>query len=84
MYAPSPNIPSPQVNLVVRSPLETRVDPAEQTVDLNRPAVFKCAVLGHPVKGIRWYKDGRQLHRGSRWVRPGNPNPSKPCSPFLR
>ena len=55
-----------QVNLVVRSPLETRVDPAEQTVDLNRPAVFKCAVLGHPVKGIGWYKDGRQLHRGSR------------------
>ena len=60
-----PLLPS-QVDLVVRSPLETRVDPAEQTVDLNRPAVFKCAVLGHPVKGISWFKDGRQLHRGSR------------------
>jgi hypothetical protein len=57
-----------EVDVLVRSPLETRVDPAEQTVDLNRPAVFKCAVLGHPVKEISWYKDGRQLHRGNRWV----------------
>ena len=57
-----------EVELVVRSPLETRVDPPEQTVDLNRPAMFKCAVLGHPVKEISWYKDGRQLHRGNRQV----------------
>ena len=55
-----------EVELLVRSPLETRVDPAEQTVDLNRPAVFRCAVLGHPVKEISWFKDGRQLHRGNR------------------
>ncbi len=56
-----------EVELVVRSPLETRVDPVDQTVDLNRPAVFRCAVLGHPVKEISWYKDGRQIHRGNRY-----------------
>ncbi len=55
-----------QVDLTVRSPLETRVTPAVQTVDLERPASFTCAVLGHPVKDIRWFRNGRQLDKGHR------------------
>ncbi len=54
------------VELTVRSPLETRVTPARQTVDLERPAAFECAVLGHPVKEIAWLKNGRQVEKGHR------------------
>ena len=50
-----------QVELTVRSPLETRVTPSRQTVDLDRPAAFACAVLGHPVKEIAWLRNGRQV-----------------------
>ena len=55
-----------EVDLTVQSPLETRVAPASQTVDLNKAAVFRCNVLGHPVKEISWYRNGRQLQMGHR------------------
>ncbi len=55
-----------QLDLVVRSPLETRVEPKRQVVDLNQPAVFTCAVLGHPVKEISWFHNGVQLRTGHR------------------
>ena len=58
-----------EVELVVTSPLETRVSPVSQTVDLGRPAVFRCAVLGHPVKEIGWYKDGVRVQGGGRRYR---------------
>ncbi len=43
-----------------------RVEPSEQTVDLERRATFECAVLGHPVKEIAWYKNGYKLEMGHR------------------
>ena len=55
-----------RVELTVRSPLETRVTPRRQTVDLDRPAAFACAVLGHPVKEILWFRNGRQIEKGHR------------------
>lgn len=55
-----------EVDLTVQSPLETRVEPKSQIVDLNKAAVFACNVLGHPVKEISWYRNGRQLQMGHR------------------
>jgi len=49
------------IELVVRSPLETRVRPGEQTVDLGRPAAMACDVLGHPIKEISWYRNGEKV-----------------------
>lgn len=55
-----------EIELVVKSPLETVVRPESQIVDLNTPAFFTCKVLGHPVSQITWFKDGRALQMGSR------------------
>jgi hypothetical protein len=46
--------------------LRVRVTPPEQTVDANRPALFECAVKGHPVDEVAWYKNARRLEMGYR------------------
>ncbi len=55
-----------RVELTVMSPLETRVRPRSQTVDLDRAASFECDVLGHPVKEILWLRNGRRVDQGHR------------------
>ncbi|XP_047984025.1 Down syndrome cell adhesion molecule-like protein Dscam2 isoform X49 [Leguminivora glycinivorella] len=47
--------------LTVTAPLKTTVEPATQTVDFGRPAVFTCKYEGNPVKTITWLKDGKDM-----------------------
>ncbi|KAJ8721463.1 hypothetical protein PYW07_002238 [Mythimna separata] len=47
--------------LTVTAPLKTTVEPATQTVDFGRPAVFTCRYEGNPVKTITWLKDGKDM-----------------------
>ncbi|KAI5642678.1 immunoglobulin domain-containing protein [Phthorimaea operculella] len=47
--------------LTVTAPLKATVEPATQTVDFGRPAVFTCRYEGNPVKTITWLKDGKDL-----------------------
>ncbi|KAI8422223.1 hypothetical protein MSG28_006118 [Choristoneura fumiferana] len=47
--------------LTVTAPLKTSVEPATQTVDFGRPAVFTCKYEGNPVKTITWLKDGKDM-----------------------
>ncbi|GBP44660.1 Hemicentin-2 [Eumeta japonica] len=48
--------------LTVTAPLKATVEPATQTVDFGRPAVFTCRYEGNPVKTITWLKDGKDLN----------------------
>lgn len=43
------------------APLKATVEPATQTVDFGRPAVFTCRYEGNPVKTITWLKDGKDM-----------------------
>ncbi|XP_037298235.1 Down syndrome cell adhesion molecule-like protein Dscam2 [Manduca sexta] len=47
--------------LTVTAPLKATVEPATQTVDFGRPAVFTCRYEGNPVKTITWLKDGKDI-----------------------
>ncbi|KOB76283.1 Dscam [Operophtera brumata] len=47
--------------LTVTAPLKATVEPATQTVDFGRPAVFTCRYEGNPVKTITWFKDGKDM-----------------------
>ncbi|XP_053612837.1 cell adhesion molecule Dscam1 isoform X24 [Plodia interpunctella] len=47
--------------LTVTAPLKTAVEPATQTVDFGRPAIFTCKYEGNPVKTITWLKDGKDM-----------------------
>ncbi|XP_022815129.1 Down syndrome cell adhesion molecule-like protein Dscam2 isoform X46 [Spodoptera litura] len=47
--------------LTVTAPLKATVEPATQTVDFGRPAVFTCRYEGNPVKTITWLKDGKDM-----------------------
>ncbi|XP_060803989.1 cell adhesion molecule Dscam2 isoform X45 [Amyelois transitella] len=47
--------------LTVTAPLKATVEPATQTVDFGRPAVFTCKYEGNPVKTITWLKDGKDM-----------------------
>ncbi|XP_046962720.1 Down syndrome cell adhesion molecule-like protein Dscam2 isoform X33 [Vanessa cardui] len=48
--------------LTVTAPLKSTVEPATQTVDFGRPAVFTCRYEGNPVKTITWLKDGKDMN----------------------
>lgn len=48
--------------LTVTAPLKATVEPATQTVDFGRPAVFTCRYEGNPVKTITWLKDGKDMN----------------------
>ncbi|XP_052739507.1 cell adhesion molecule Dscam2 isoform X47 [Bicyclus anynana] len=48
--------------LTVTAPLKAAVEPATQTVDFGRPAVFTCRYEGNPVKTITWLKDGKDMN----------------------
>ncbi|XP_039751106.1 Down syndrome cell adhesion molecule-like protein Dscam2 isoform X5 [Pararge aegeria] len=48
--------------LTVTAPLKSAVEPATQTVDFGRPAVFTCRYEGNPVKTITWLKDGKDMN----------------------
>ncbi|XP_050665035.1 cell adhesion molecule Dscam2 isoform X2 [Leptidea sinapis] len=48
--------------LTVTAPLKSTVEPATQTVDFGRPAVFTCRYEGNPVKTITWFKDGKDMN----------------------
>ena len=50
-----------EVNLTVRSALDTLVAPSQQTIDLNQAAVFACTVTGYPQQQIYWTKNGEPL-----------------------
>ena len=41
-----------EVNLTVRSALDTLVTPSQQTIDLNQAAIFTCTVTGHPPQNV--------------------------------
>ncbi|CAB3223434.1 unnamed protein product [Arctia plantaginis] len=47
--------------LTVTAPLKATVEPATQTVDFGRPAVFTCRYEGNPVKTVTWLKDGKDM-----------------------
>ncbi|KAM3964156.1 LOW QUALITY PROTEIN: Down syndrome cell adhesion molecule 1 [Aphomia sociella] len=48
--------------LTVTAPLKAAVEPATQTVDFGRPAVFTCKYEGNPVKTVTWLKDGKDMN----------------------
>ena len=50
-----------EVNLTVRSALDTLVAPAQQTIDLNQAAVFNCEVTGYPQQTVYWTRNGEAL-----------------------
>lgn len=45
--------------LTVTAPLSANIEPAVQTIDFGRPAVFTCHFSGNPIKTMRWMKDGK-------------------------
>ncbi|XP_059621855.1 cell adhesion molecule Dscam2 [Phlebotomus argentipes] len=47
--------------LTVTAPLSAKIDPASQTIDFGRPAVFTCHFSGNPIKTISWMKDGKSI-----------------------
>ncbi|XP_065563443.1 cell adhesion molecule Dscam1-like isoform X11 [Artemia franciscana] len=47
--------------LTVTAPLSASVEPASQTAEYGRPAVFTCNPEGNPIKSLSWYKDGKAL-----------------------
>ena len=58
-----------EVNLTVRSALDTLVTPSQQTIDLNQAAIFTCTVTGHPPQNVYWIKNGQTLPLdGQRYV----------------
>ncbi|XP_059046523.1 cell adhesion molecule Dscam2 isoform X40 [Achroia grisella] len=48
--------------LTVTAPLKAAVEPATQTVDFGRPAVFTCKYEGNPIKTVTWLKDGKDMN----------------------
>lgn len=44
------------------APLKSTVEPATQTVDFGRPAVFTCRYEGNPIKTVTWLKDGKDMN----------------------
>lgn len=50
-----------EVNLTVRSSLDTLVTPSQQTIDLNQAAIFTCTVTGYPKQHVYWIKNGQTL-----------------------
>ncbi|XP_013136799.1 PREDICTED: LOW QUALITY PROTEIN: Down syndrome cell adhesion molecule-like protein Dscam2 [Papilio polytes] len=48
--------------LTVTAPLKSTVEPATQTVDFGRPAVFTCRYEGNPIKTVTWLKDGKDMN----------------------
>lgn len=34
--------------------------PARHTVQVGQPAMFSCAVSGHPIHFVRWMKNGKE------------------------
>ncbi|XP_048480561.1 Down syndrome cell adhesion molecule-like protein Dscam2 isoform X1 [Plutella xylostella] len=55
--------------LTVTAPLKTTVEPATQTIDFGRPAVFTCRYEGNPVKTITWLKDGKDMNHHDATLR---------------
>ncbi|XP_047520331.1 Down syndrome cell adhesion molecule-like protein Dscam2 isoform X18 [Pieris napi] len=55
--------------LTVTAPLKTAVEPATQTVDFGRPAVFTCRYEGNPIKTITWLKDGKDMNHHDHVLR---------------
>ncbi|XP_072939088.1 cell adhesion molecule Dscam1 isoform X19 [Epargyreus clarus] len=55
--------------LTVTAPLKATVEPATQTVDFGRPAVFTCRYEGNPVKTITWLKDGKDMNHHDAMLR---------------
>lgn len=55
--------------LTVTAPLKATVEPATQTVDFGRPAVFTCRYEGNPVKTITWFKDGKDMKHHDAMLR---------------
>lgn len=55
--------------LTVTAPLRAHVEPATQTVDFGRPAVFTCRHEGNPVRTLGWLKDGRDIHHAEPVLR---------------
>ncbi|XP_074653669.1 cell adhesion molecule Dscam1-like [Tubulanus polymorphus] len=47
--------------LTVTAPLSVHVEPSHQIVDVGNTASFNCTIYGHPVKSIKWYKNGKIL-----------------------
>lgn len=47
--------------LTVTAPLSSKIEPAVQTIDFGRPAVFACEYTGNPIKTISWMKDGKPI-----------------------
>lgn len=56
-----------EVNLTVRSALDSHVEPTRQTVDLNHPALFRCTTTGYPQQRMFWLRNGQPLHLGHRY-----------------
>lgn len=55
--------------LTVTAPLKSTVEPATQTVDFGRPAVFTCRYEGNPIKTITWLKDGKDMNHHDAMLR---------------
>ncbi|CAH1154339.1 unnamed protein product [Phaedon cochleariae] len=55
--------------LTVTAPLKAKIEPAVQTVDFGRPAVFTCKFEGNPIKTISWLKDGHPMDHSDAVLR---------------
>ncbi|CAK1540555.1 unnamed protein product [Leptosia nina] len=55
--------------LTVTAPLKAAVEPATQTVDFGRPAVFTCRFEGNPIKTTTWLKDGKDMNHHDHVLR---------------
>ena len=59
-----------EVNLTVRSNLDTLVSPTQQIIDLGQEATFACKVTGSPKQHVFWTKNGQDLQiDGQRCVK---------------
>lgn len=46
--------------------LSARVEPVVQVVDVGKTANLSCRIGGHPVHGVQWTLNGRNLVKGAR------------------
>ncbi|RWS15521.1 Down syndrome cell adhesion molecule-like protein, partial [Dinothrombium tinctorium] len=55
-----------ETELKVYATLSAFIEPETQIVDVGNQAVFRCRILGHPVKSVTWLKNGKAVKMGAR------------------
>ncbi|RWS28200.1 Down syndrome cell adhesion molecule-like protein [Leptotrombidium deliense] len=55
-----------ETEVKIYATLSAFIEPDSQTVDVGNQAVFRCRVVGHPVKSIVWYKNAKPVKINAR------------------